>query len=48
MVCAGIGAGAVVWASAALFGLALVFQVAPALLWGLKLAGAAYLVWMAV
>lgn len=45
---AGIGAGAVVWASAALFGLALVFQVAPALLWGLKLAGAAYLVWMAV
>lgn len=45
---AGIGAGAVVWASAALFGLALVFQVAPALLWGLKLAGAAYLLWMAV
>lgn len=45
---AGIGAGAVVWAAAALFGLALVFEVAPALLWGLKLVGAAYLVWMAI
>lgn len=43
----GIGAGAVVWASAALFGLAIVFQVAPALLTGLKVVGAAYLLWMA-
>lgn len=43
----GIGAGAVVWASAALFGLALVFQVAPTLLVALKVAGAAYLVWTA-
>lgn len=45
---AGIGAGAVVWASAALFGLALVFKVAPAILWALKLAGAGYLLWLAV
>jgi threonine/homoserine/homoserine lactone efflux protein len=44
---AGIGAGAVVWAAAALFGLSLLFEVAPALLWGLKLAGGAYLLWMA-
>jgi threonine/homoserine/homoserine lactone efflux protein len=43
----GIGAGAVVWASAAMFGLNLVFAVAPALLWALKLGGAAYLLWMA-
>lgn len=43
----GIGAGAVVWASAALFGLAVVFQVAPALLTALKLVGGAYLLWMA-
>lgn len=44
---AGIGAGAVVWAGAALFGLQLVFEAAPALLWALKLLGAAYLLWMA-
>ncbi|HQY43748.1 MAG TPA: LysE family transporter [Paracoccaceae bacterium] len=44
---AGIGAGAVVWATAALFGLSLVFQVAPALLWSMKIAGGAYLIWMA-
>jgi len=43
----GIGAGAVVWASAAMFGLNLLFAVAPALLWLLKLGGAAYLIWMA-
>lgn len=43
----GIGAGAVVWASAALFGLNIVFQAAPALLWGLKVAGGGYLLWMA-
>ena len=43
----GIGAGAVVWASAAMFGLNLVFAVAPALLWALKIGGAAYLLWMA-
>lgn len=44
---AGIGAGAVVWASAALFGLTILFQLAPALLVGLKIAGGAYLLWMA-
>lgn len=44
---AGIGAGAVVWAGAALFGLAVVFQVAPMLLSLLKVAGGAYLLVMA-
>lgn len=44
----GIGIGAVVWASAALFGLALLFQTAPAALWSLKLAGGAYLIWLGV
>lgn len=48
MLAMGIGAGAVIWALAAVFGLTLVFQAAPALLWALKLAGAAYLLWMAV
>ena len=43
----GIGAGAVIWAMAALFGLAIVFQAAPALLWSLKILGAAYLLHMA-
>ncbi|SEP56422.1 LysE family translocator [Thalassovita taeanensis] len=43
----GIGAGAVIWAAAALFGLALLFQAAPVLLWALKLLGAAYLLHMA-
>ena len=43
----GIGAGAVVWASAALFGLALLFQAAPALLWALKIVGGIYLIQMA-
>ena len=46
MLAAGIGAGAVVWASAAMFGLNLVFAAAPALLWALKLLGGAYLLWM--
>jgi threonine/homoserine/homoserine lactone efflux protein len=46
MLAMGIGAGAVVWASAAMFGLNLVFQAAPALLWALKIGGGAYLVWM--
>ncbi len=44
----GIGAGAVIWAMAALFGLALVFQAAPALLWGLKILGELYLLHMAL
>lgn len=48
MLAMGIGAGAVVWASAAMFGLNLLFAAAPTLLWALKLGGAAYLLWMAV
>ena len=43
----GIGLGGVIWAMAALFGLNLVFAAAPALLWALKIAGAAYLLYMA-
>ena len=43
----GIGIGGVIWAAAALFGLALVFQAAPSLLWALKIAGGAYLISMA-
>ena len=42
----GIGAGAVVWAAAALFGLGIVFAAAPSLLWALKIGGAAYLITM--
>lgn len=43
----GIGVGGVIWAAAALFGLALVFQAAPALLLTLKIAGGLYLLYMA-
>ena len=43
----GIGIGAVFWAAAALFGLNIIFQAAPALLWGLKIIGGAYLIYMA-
>ena len=45
---AGIGLGAVFWAVCALFGLAVLFKLAPALLTGLKIVGGAYLVWIAV
>ncbi|WP_339107024.1 LysE family translocator [Thioclava sp. GXIMD4216] len=44
----GIGLGACIWAMAALFGLALLFQIAPALLTTLKFAGAAYLLYLAI
>ncbi len=44
----GIGLGAMVWATAALFGLTLLFQAAPALLWGFKLIGGLFLIWMAI
>ncbi len=44
----GLGIGALVWAMAALFGLALLFEVAPAALWALKIAGAGFLIWIAV
>ncbi|WP_054007906.1 LysE family translocator [Cypionkella psychrotolerans] len=43
----GIGIGGVVWAMAALFGLNLVFQAAPALLYALKIVGGLYLIYMA-
>ena len=43
----GIACGAVFWALAAMFGLHLVFDAAPSLLWALKIGGAAYLLWMA-
>jgi threonine/homoserine/homoserine lactone efflux protein len=44
----GLGIGALIWALAALFGLHLVFELAPALLLAFKLAGAAFLVWIAI
>ena len=44
---AGIGLGGVNWAAAAIFGLALLFEYAPALLTSLKLIGGAYLLWLA-
>ena len=47
MLVMGIGSGAVIWALAAMFGLNLVFDAAPSLLWALKIGGAAYLLWMA-
>ena len=43
----GIAAGAVVWAVAALFGLAVLFRVAPTALWLFKIAGALFLFWLA-
>jgi threonine/homoserine/homoserine lactone efflux protein len=44
----GIGVGAMVWAIAALFGLAVLFKAAPALLWAFKIAGALFLCWIAL
>ena len=43
----GIGIGGVIWAMAALFGLNIIFQAAPALLWALKIVGGMYLIYMA-
>jgi threonine/homoserine/homoserine lactone efflux protein len=43
----GLAAGAVVWALAALLGLTFLFRVAPSALLAFKLAGAAYLLWIA-
>jgi threonine/homoserine/homoserine lactone efflux protein len=48
MLAIGIGLGAVVWAVAALFGLALLFQIAPTLLWAFKIAGGLFLLWIAL
>ena len=44
---AGFGLGAALWATAALLGLAVLFEAAPWLLVGLKVVGGAYLVWIA-
>jgi threonine/homoserine/homoserine lactone efflux protein len=44
----GVGIGSVIWALAALLGLALLFEVAPALLTALKVAGGLFLLWIAV
>jgi threonine/homoserine/homoserine lactone efflux protein len=44
----GIGAGAVFWAVLALSGLAVIFQIAPTLLWAFKIIGGLYLVWLAI
>lgn len=43
----GIGLGACIWAVAAMFGLAILFRIAPTLLVALKVAGAAYLLYLA-
>ena len=43
----GIGIGGVIWAAAALFGLNLLFQTAPAVLWTLKITGGLYLIYLA-
>ncbi len=47
MLSVGIGIGAVLWAVAALFGLALLFQIAPTFLVVFKIIGAAYLLFLA-
>lgn len=44
---AGFGLGAVIWAVAALAGLAVLFELAPALLTAFRIAGAAFLIWLA-
>jgi threonine/homoserine/homoserine lactone efflux protein len=44
----GLGAGTVVWASAALLGLNLLFKAIPLLFMAMKFAGALFLIWIAV
>jgi threonine/homoserine/homoserine lactone efflux protein len=44
----GIGLGAVFWASAALVGLAALFEVLPDLFWAFKILGALFLIWVAI
>lgn len=44
----GIALGALFWALAALFGLALLFKIVPALFWGFKIGGALFLLWIAI
>ncbi|MFN0192747.1 MAG: LysE family translocator [Aestuariivirga sp.] len=43
----GLGAGTVVWAGAALFGLNVLFHAVPALFLAMKIAGALFLIWIA-
>ncbi|KAF0676712.1 LysE family translocator [Profundibacterium mesophilum] len=43
----GLGLGAMIWAGAAILGLAVLFQIAPALLTVMKIAGGAFLIWIA-
>lgn len=45
---AGMGAGAAIWATAAMTGLAVLFEILPVALTFLKVAGAAFLIWLAV
>lgn len=42
----GMGFGALTWAMAALFGLAFLFQLVPALFWVMKIAGGLFLAWI--
>ncbi len=44
----GCAFGALFWAAMALFGLAVLFQIAPTVLWGFKLAGGLFLLWLAL
>ena len=44
----GFGVGMLVWALAALLGLAVLFSVAPGFFWGFKIAGGLFLLWLAL
>jgi threonine/homoserine/homoserine lactone efflux protein len=46
-VAAGLAAGTIIWAGAALFGLNALFHAVPALFMAMKLAGALFLIWIA-
>jgi threonine/homoserine/homoserine lactone efflux protein len=42
----GVAIGGCMWALAALLGLSVLFEVAPGVLWGFKIAGGAFLIWL--
>jgi threonine/homoserine/homoserine lactone efflux protein len=42
----GVAIGGCLWALAALLGLSVLFEVAPGLLWGLKIGGGLFLIWL--
>ncbi len=44
----GFGVGSLVWATCAIFGLDLLFSAVPWLYWGMKFAGALYLIYLAI